>query len=734
MLSINIIVGGYDLKQLLQSLKDGKINLISAPCPKVKKGCLLIASRATVISVGTEKILVDFGRSGMIARARSHPDRVKQIMDKVKTDGFFPTLTAVQSKLNRELPLGYCNAGTVIDIGEGVEGFMLGDRVVSNGPHAEIVMVPKNLCIKIPEEVTDIEAAFTVLGSIALQGIRLIKPTLGETFAVTGLGIVGLLTVQILLANGCKVLGIDKDSYRVELAKDLGAFTVDLSKDEDPIYVSKAITGGRGIDGSIITTATNSNQPVQQATKMCRKRGRIVLVGVAGLELDRADFYKKELSFQVSCSYGPGRYDPNYEEKGQDYPIGYVRWTEHRNFEAILELMALKKLAVKPLITHCIPFEKAPEAYEMISQGKEKYLGIVLEYTADVFKLQTNTIVLNDSEIVDSKKVSFKTNEPVVGFIGAGNFSEQVLLPALISTNAQLKSICSSGALSAARVGKKYGFYQCCGNAVDIINDNTINTVFIASRHDTHTDYVIQALRAGKNVFVEKPLSISESELNEVVKYYKSISDNEQAQLPIIMVGFNRRFSPYINKILELLKGVNCPKSIVINVNAGNIPEDHWIQNLKTGGGRIIGEACHFIDLARYLINSKIINYSAISLNDETADNTIKDTVIIQLAFEDGSIANLNYFSNGNKAYPKEGLEVYCGGQIIKIDNFKRMDGYGVPGFKKMKTAKQEKGHNAEVAAFIDAVRKGGQAPISFSEIEEVTRVSILLDKMVRER
>ena len=709
------------MRQILQNLSSGETVLENIPCPRVSSGHLLIRTTKTLVSAGTERMLVDFGKASFIGKARQQPDKVRMVMDKVKTDGLVPTLQAVQSKLDQPLPIGYCNVGTVIDIGEGVDGFAIGDRVISNGKHAEVVCVPKNLCAKVPEGVSDEAAAFTVLGAIALQGIRLVQPTLGEGVVVTGLGLIGLVTVQLLRAHGCRVLGIDFDPEKLELARRLGAETVDLSSGEDPVARAEAFSRGRGVDAVIITASTKSNDPVHQAALMCRKRGRIVLVGVVGLELSRADFFEKELTFQVSCSYGPGRYDPLYEEGGQDYPVGFVRWTEQRNFEAVLDMLADGRLDVSLLVSHRFPLDRAEEAYQLVG-GSGPSLGIVLEYPDNGEKseqeLRRQTIPLSGS----AERRAAAGDKPVVGFIGSGNYATQVLIPAFAETPVTLKSVASSTGVSSVHAGKKYGFQQTTTDSSTIINDSDIDAVVITTRHNTHSRFVCEALKAGKHLFVEKPLALTREELQEIEQVYGDTQGDEGS--PLLMVGFNRRFSPQVKKIHSLLKGVSEPKSFVMTVNAGSIPADHWTQDKAVGGGRIIGEGCHFIDLLRFLAGSPIVSVQAMMMGEAAGIAVRDDKVSFTLGFEDGSFGTVHYLANGHKSFPKERLEVFCAGRILQLDNFRKLTGYGWPGFKKMNLWRQDKGNAACAAAFVDAIRSGAPSPIPFDELVEVTRVS----------
>ena len=697
------------MKQVVQSLKSGITEVAKVPVPRNKSGSLLIKSSQTLISSGTERMLLDFSKAGWIQKARQQPEKVKMVLNKMKTDGLKPTLDAVFNKLDQPLPLGYCNVGVIDEVGDGVSEFKTGDRVISNGKHSEVITVPFNLCAKVPDTVSDEEAAFTVLGAIALQGIRLVKPTLGETIVVTGLGLVGLMTVQLLRANGCRVLGIDFDKEKLQMAKDFGAEVVDLSTGQDPLKISNLYSRGRGVDAVIITAATKSSEPIHQAAHMCRKRGRIVLVGVTGLELSRDDFFKKELTFQVSASYGPGRYDPNYEEKGQDYPVGFVRWTEQRNFEAVLDMMAAGSLDVKPLISHRFPIDDAENAYELIS-GDSPSLGILLEYPG--------LKITKESRVVNFKSypsIPDFTKESGISFIGSGNYATSSLIPAFKKSGAKLINVASANGVSGMHAGRKFGFDKTTTDNDSIFNDPNTDAIVITTRHNSHADFVIKAIVSGKHVFVEKPICLKLEELNEIEAVY----DRSKSK-PIIMVGFNRRFSPQILKIRKLLLGTSSPKSFIFNINAGHIDEDHWTQDNDIGGGRVVGEACHFIDLLRFLADSPILDWNQNSMNSNS-----KDTLSIGLKFEDGSIGTINYFANGPKSLPKERLEIFSQGRALQLDNFRKLKGFSWPGFTKMNLWKQEKGQNECASAFLNAVKGKTTSPIPIEEIFEIAKVSI---------
>jgi predicted dehydrogenase len=705
-----------NMKQILQNLGSGQTVIEDVPAPGVRAGHLLVRSSVSLVSAGTERMLMEFGKANLLDKARQQPDKVKMVLDKVKTDGLAPTIKSVRSKLDQPLPLGYSNVGTVIEVGAGVSGFSPGDRIASNGPHAEIVCVPANLCAPVPANVDDEAATFTVLGSIALQGVRLAEPTLGENVVVTGLGLIGLLAVQLLRANGCRVLGIDPDAERCRLAASFGASTCCLSTGDDPLAAASRLSSGRGVDAVVITASTSSNEPVHQAAQMCRKRGRIVLVGVTGLELSRADFYEKELSFQVSCSYGPGRYDPSYEEKGHDYPFGFVRWTEQRNFEAVLGLMASGDIDVGPLVSHRFRIENAASAYDVL--GSENPLGIVLEYSGTLDPAADRRVTL-------ATPGGLAPAAPSVAMIGAGNYAGQVLIPAFKATGARLRTLVCSSGMSGTHAGKKHGFEQASTDAKAAIADENASIVAIATRHDTHAPYVLDAIAAGKHVFVEKPLCLTLDELDRIA----AAMDNAGA--PQLMVGFNRRFSPLTVRMRALLDTLSEPGSFIMTINAGEIPASHWTQDPEVGGGRLVGEGCHFIDLLRFLAGSRIRHYSVARLRGTRGAPS--DNASIALEFEDGSHGAVHYLANGHKGFQKERLDVFCAGRVLQLDNFRRLRGWGWSGFRSQRLPGQDKGHGACVAAFVDAVREGGPTPIALDEILEVSRVAIEVQSLADE-
>lgn len=708
------------MKQLFQDVGNGKTSVTDVPRPRCKAGHVLIQTTYSLISAGTERMLVDFGRSNYLDKARKQPEKVKMVLDKVKTDGLLPTIDAVRDKLDEPMPMGYSNVGVVLEVGSGVTEFKIGDRVLSNGRHAELVCVPKNLCARVPDGVSDTDAVFTVVGSIALQGIRLVQPSLGECVVVTGLGLIGLVAVQILKANGCRVLGLDYDAAKLELAKKYGAEVVNLGAGEDPVAAAEAFSRGNGIDAVLITASTDSNEPMHQAATMCRQRGRVVLVGVVGLELQRNDFYEKEISFQVSCSYGPGRYDPFYEDEGNDYPIGFVRWTEKRNFEAILEMFANGSLSVEDLKSRSFEIDEAAAAYDYLLKDKGA-LGIQLAYpTGEAADARAD----QRSYTLKAAPGSSPSNtKMVVGAVGAGNYAGRTLLPAFKAAGARLKGIASSQGLSGTHIGTKLGFEINTTDSDTLMSDDEINTIIIATQHNSHARFVIQALEAGKNVFVEKPLALDQQQLDDIHAAYKSASDKGAA--PKIMVGFNRRFSPLTQQMKTLVARSNAPISMVYTCNAGDIPADSWVQNPELGGGRIIGEACHFIDMARFMSGSPIQGIEAAAMKQPEGVIDCQDTATITVTFENGSMATIHYFANGHKSFAKERIEVFQGEQILALDNFRSLRGYGVSGFKRKKLTRQNKGQSECCEAFVNAVEKGGEAPVSYSELMEVSQACI---------
>ena len=707
------------MKQIIQDLKDGKTILEDVPVPQIKSGYVLVKTSRTLVSLGTERMLVDFGKANFIDKARQQPDKVMQVLDKVKTDGIRPTYDSVMNKLGQPLPLGYCNVGEVIAVGKGVTEFRIGDRVASNGPHAEYVLVPVNLTAKVPDGVSDEEAAFTVIGSIALQGIRLLNPLFGETVVVIGLGLIGLITAELLQANGCRVIAFDMDAEKVGLAQVKGVTAINIGSGSDPVAVVQELTGQIGCDGVIITASNSSDEIMHQAAEMSRKRGRIILVGVVGLKLRRDDLYKKELSFQVSCSYGPGRYDEAYEQRGQDYPLAYVRWTEKRNFEAVLQAISRGQLDVKSLITERVKLADYLQIYgDMRKSGS---IASIIEY--DNHKAPDSVVHIHQSKVAAGKGV--------IGIIGAGNFTASTILPQLAKTPAKLQAIASSGGLSATTLARKFSITKATTEYHTILNDKDIDTVLITTRHNSHASLVIESLKANKHVFVEKPLALNPEELDEIITLYSSLSTQHselsfsalstQNSALFVMVGFNRRFAPLALKMKELLGDGQTPVNIVATMNAGFIPADFWVHDPEVGGGRIIGEACHFIDLCTWLAGSRV---TAVCMNAMgTNPDEMTDNATIILKYENGSNAVINYFSNGSKAYAKERIEVFSQQRVLVMDNWRKLSGYGFKNFKAMSSA-QDKGHANQFKLLVERIQKGGEPLIPFSELVNTTRAS----------
>lgn len=689
------------MEQLTQSLKDGKMSLLEVPFPALNAGCVLVRNHFSLISAGTEGKTVKDARLGYIGKAKARKEEVKKVIQTAKTIGVMNTYRLVMNKLDAPSPLGYCCAGEVIEVASDITDIQVGDMVACGGNsanHAEVVAVPRNLCVKIPEGVAIDQASLATLGSIALQGIRQADLRLGESAAVIGLGLIGQLTIQMLHASGVKTIGIDIDPGQVASALKNGA---DMAYVRGSDYLMQAVdelTNGYGVDAVIITAGTSSTDPIDFSGEICRQKGKVVVVGAVPTGFKRVNYFKKELDLRMSCSYGPGRYDADYEEKGIDYPYGYVRWTENRNMEAFLELIRSGRINLSPLITHRFGFNDAVKAYDLIVNKTEPFLGIIMQYN-------TQRVLKKRIEITTPNTGVAPAGKPVIGFIGAGSFAQNFLLPS-IGDQATFRGIATARPANARNLADKYKFAWCSGNSQEILDDKEINTIFIATRHDSHAGYVIKGLQSGKNVFVEKPLCMQEEEL-EVIK------DALQKSGKQLMIGFNRRFSPLIQSLVKMVhEKANAPVSINYRINAGIVPSDHWIHDKNVGGGRIIGEACHFIDLAMHIAGSPISSVSAVAVPDTNGQN---DTVGINLAFENGSVANISYFSNGNKDVSKEYLEVFFGGRIAIIDDFNALTVYGKSTTEK-KTKGQDKGHKNEVAAFLESIRAGTPCPIPFAE------------------
>lgn len=700
------------MKQIIQNLKNGKTSLIEVPIPNCNSNSVLIKSTHSLISLGTEKMLVDFGKGNILQKARQQPDKVNEVLTKVKTDGLFATINAVKSKLEHPIPLGYCNVGTVIEVGNQVTEFKVGDLVVSNGAHAEFVSVPKNLVAKIPNQVSNEQAAFTVIGSIGLQGIRLLNPSFGETVVVIGLGLIGLITSQLLKANGCNVIGFDYDQSKVDLALNFGIDAVNPNRGVKQVEYVMEQTNKIGCDSVIITASNPSNEIISQSAQMSRKRGRIVLIGVIGLDIKRSDFYEKELSFQVSCSYGPGRYDSNYEEGGNDYPLPYIRWTAKRNFEAILNALSNNTLNIDPLLTQRVPFEDFYEIYDNLGKGSS---------IASVLVYKNENKSCNSRNVKISMAKSFVSGKPVLGIIGAGNFTGSTILPKLKAAGAQIKSIASSKGLNGSILAKKYFIENSTTDYKSILADSEINIVLVTTQHGSHSMFVCEALENNKNVFVEKPLSTTWEGLEKV-------ENSVQKSNGWVTVGFNRRFAPLALKLKEYLSPASM--NIIATMNAGFVSPEEWVHDLKTGGGRIIGEACHFIDLCTFLTGSKVIQVCMNAMGQDPRTNT--DNASILLKYENGSNAVINYFSNGSKTYSKERIEVHQQNSTLVLDNWRKLTGFGVKGFNS-KRSKQDKGHFNQFKQLLELTEKSSGPTIPWEEVINTSKATLAaVDSMIQ--
>ena len=704
------------MKQILQHLKNGKTELMDVPAPSLSDQKIIIESTQSLLSLGTEKMLVDFGSANILNKALKQPDRVKQVLSKLQADGIVTTIKAVNNKLNVPIPLGYCNVGVVKELGKGVGDFKKGDRVVSNGPHAELISVSKNLCAAIPDSVSDDEASFVVPGAIALNGIRLAKPMIGEGFVIFGLGLIGLLAVQILRAHGCKVLGIDFDESKLKLAKQYGAQTFNPNSNESLNAKASTFSQNNGVDGVLICTSSDEDSIIHQAASISRKRGRIILIGTSGLKISRDDFYEKELTFQVSCSYGPGRYDETYEDDGIDYPIGFVRWTEKRNFEAVLQLFKEKIINIEDMVSKRFHFHEALKAYELI-QKPNNFLGLIFLYQ-DKKRRKDLELTINTKNTNFGADFVNKDNIQV-SFLGAGNYSTGFLMPIFKDSGVILNSVLSESGLSASVAQNKFKFLKSESDHKKVIASDDVDAIVISTRHDSHAAFVVDSLNAKKHIFVEKPLCINHEQLENII-LSKSNNYNK-----ILMVGFNRRFSPHIQKIFSLIENINSPKSFIMNINAGNIDKKHWLNSPEKGGGRLIGEVCHFIDLLRYLSASPIIFSSVISTSN------FNDSLIINLKFEDGSIGSINYFINGHKSVSKERLEVFVDNKILFLDNYSKLHGSGWKNFRSYKTWSQDKGQKQCIQAFINSIKSSGNSPVPFDELVEVTKTCINLSEQI---
>lgn len=698
------------MRHLILQLNTGTLQLDAVPVPAVGPGQVLIQTRRSLVSPGTERMLVRFGRGSLLSKAHQQPERVRQVLNKIKTDGWRPALSAVRRRLDQPLPLGYCNAGVVLAVGANITDLHVGQRVASNGPHADVVCVSRNLVAPIPDDVTDDQAAFCVAGAIALQGVRLVEPTLGETIVVIGLGLIGLLTASLLQISGCQVIGTDPDASRCELARQRG-LTVLNPLDTNVVRAVLALTDNVGADGVLITASSTSDEIMAQAAQMSRQRGQIVLVGVVPIRADRADFFAKELTFQVSHSYGPGRHDPAYEEHGHDYPIGHVRWTANRNFREILRLLSKRTLVVDDLITDVVPLADFARVYDAEDQSPG-------ESTPGVATLFSYPDAVDLSPVVHLREDLLTSRSGGVGLIGAGNFADATLLPALVAAGLTPRIVVSTGGLSATRLARKYGVAQSATDYRQLLDNPAIDLCVIATRHNSHALLTVAALQAGKHVFVEKPLALYAHELSGIITA-------QQQTGRTVTVGFNRRFSPFVQKMKALLGGETAhdlPMNVVATMNAGAVAPNSWLHDRGIGGGRLLGEAVHLVDLITFLTGSRVVRVCLLAMGPNPTDTSDSATLLLQ--YENGATGTVHYFANGSPAYAKERVEVHSQGRTLVLDNYRKLTGYGFSRFSRM-AGRQDKGHRALLLALAKQLRAGGQPPIPFADSVNATQTML---------
>ena len=710
--------------QVVQYQKTGEMLVALLTPPAVEPGYIIVRNTYSAVSAGTERTSVSTAQASMLGKARSRPDLVRQVVANARREGLLATYKKVQNRLDNYKELGYSSAGIVVD--SGTEEFKVGDRVAcaGYGHHSELILVPKNLAAKIPDGVDFDEASMTTIGTIALQGVRQADVRLGETVAVIGLGLIGLVTVQLLKANGCRVVGLDVNEANFELAKNFGC-DLCLVSNGDSLRAVQAFTNGIGTDAAIITAGTKSNTPVELSLEYARKKSRVVIVGSVGMDLPRSPLYEKELDIRISTSYGPGRYDPVYEEKGNDYPIGYVRWTEKRNMEAVLDLLSQRKLDFKSLVTHKIPISEGTKAYDIITgKTRKRYLGVLIEYPESGGNKEPRSLPSIRNQASRNTR-----SKAVIGFIGAGNFAQSYLIPFLRKSNVQLKRVATRTPVNAMAVARKFGFEYHTTSADEILRDNDLNTVFIATRHKNHGELVAAALKHRKNVFVEKPLAISKQGLTCVLAAHKESSIAGNA--PLLMVGFNRRFSEAFKSLNNFFDGRVEPMTIHYRVNAGSIPKSHWLAD-ETEGGRIIGEACHFIDVMQFLTGAEPLSVYAEPIKPSDGLGVNKSVSVV-IRFSDGSLGTLQYVANGASSVPKEYCEVYCQGKTAILDDFKHLLLHQDNKTKRLRLDKK-KGHKEEVDVFLKCIESGGKPPISFESIYLTTMATLKIEESMVKR
>lgn len=700
------------MKQLLQDVATGEVTVQEVPAPTRAAASLLVATQFSLISAGTERAVLDLGRASLVGKARARPDLARKVLESARTEGLAATYSKVRGRLDEPNALGYSLCGMVLEACEdspAAPGELVACAGAGLASHAEVVSVPRTLCARVPEDVPAKDAAYATVAAIALHGVRLSGVRLGDVVAVVGLGLVGQLAAELLTAAGCVVVGCDPDEGRVNLAREAGLFA---TTDPDDLRVeAERLTNGRGADGVLVTAASHSSAPLNTATAVARERATVVIVGDVALESPRAPLFAKELKLVVSRSYGPGRYDPVYEERGIDYPAGYVRWTEGRNLGEVLRLMATGALNPSRLTTHVFGFDDGPAAYRQL-ESDEPSIGILLEYPG--LQAPGDRVVAlpgpSRPRVVSRHKLR-------VAVVGAGTFARSVLMPQ-VARHSEIVAVATATGISARAAAARFGASTASTDAKAVLESPDVDAVLIATRHDTHSLYAASALQAGKHVFVEKPLALDEIGL-------KTVEDAAASGGGILMVGFNRRFAPHVQKIKALLGAVSEPKAFVMTVNAGAIPAEHWAHDPTAGGGRVAGEACHFIDLLRFLAGAPITEFQAMSMAGASRVTIGEDRAVITLRFADGSLGTIQYLANGHKAFPKERLDVFAGGRVLHLDNFRTLTAFGWPGFTRLKLWRQDKGQRACAAAFVRAVEHGGVPPIPLAELLEVSRVTV---------
>ena len=732
------------MKQIIQSFKNGELWIAEVPVPACKSGGAVVQTRASFVSAGTERMLVDFAKKNIIGKALQMPDQVQKVIRKMKSEGIFETLEKVKAKLDQPIPLGYSSAGVIVELGHAMRGYSVGDRVACGGAgyanHADYNYVPKNLMVKIPEGVSFEEASCATVGSIAMQGVRQCDLRLGEQVCVMGLGLLGLLAVQMLKASGCQVIGFDPNPQRCQDALDLGA---DTAVSGDLVAAADQFSQGKGMDAVLITAATKSNEPVTVAGEIARMKAKVVVTGVVGMDLPRDDYYKKELDFKLSLSYGPGRYDSSYEEGGVDYPYGYVRWTEQRNISSFLDLVATGAVTPSKLVTHRFDITDALDAYDLLlGKAEEPYLGIVLKYSE-----KEGDALQSARQITQANTGGVKTSEVNVGFIGAGNFTKAVLFPELKKMpEINLKTLCTATGMNAGETAKKENFDIASTDYESMLKDEGINTVFVTTQHNSHAKFICESLEAGKHVFVEKPLAITQAQLDRLKATVDSLSKGSSSEdsdlnlssnnlnstgVPALMAGFNRRFSPHAELLQKYFSKRTTPIFMSYRINAGIIPPDFWIQDPAIGGGRIIGEGCHFIDFASFIIGQNVVEVQAQCVSTDNAGLVAEDNVSINLKYADGSVANILYVAFGSPDIAKERCEIYANESVAVMENFCKTTCSGKLGKKKL-TGKQAKGFAQELDAFFTSIKNGSESPIAFNSLINTTEVSFAIHKALQ--